>query len=97
MSRLWVRVVKKHKIARDCAVPCLWGEQRAALEAALSDMDLPTPIWLGKHENEFEKFRRTAFSADHFMEDIDFDRLEIEFLDDTGKKRKSDDPRNAFP
>ena len=46
--------------------------------------------------NEFEQFRHTAFTADHFVEDISFDRMEVEFLEDDGKKRKSDDPRNDF-
>ena len=30
------------------------------------------------------------------MEDVPFQKLEIEYLDDTGKKRKSNDPRNQF-
>lgn len=30
------------------------------------------------------------------MEDVAFDKLEIEFLDDENKKRRSQDPRNQF-
>ncbi len=96
MSRLWIRQIKNHRIAEQCTVPCAWGEQHDALREACRDMDMPCPIWLDKHENEFENFRRTAFTADHFVESINCDRLEIEFLDDTGKKRKSNDPRNDF-
>ena len=33
---------------------------------------------------------------EHFIEEVPFDKLEIEFLDDTGEKRRSKDPRNDF-
>jgi len=36
----------------------------------------------------------TAFTRDHFLEDVPFDRLEIEFIDDA--RRKNKDPRNDF-
>ena len=96
MARLWVRILKHHKIAQQETVPCVWGGQMEALQQALKELDVPMPIWLGKHEREFESFRRTSFLPDHFVEAVPFDRLEIEYLDDTGKKRKSDDPRNQF-
>ena len=96
MARLWVRVMKRHRIAQQATVPCVWGEQTQALQKALQDMDVPVPMWLGKHEREFQSFRRTAFLPEHFVEAVSFDRLEIEFLDDTGVKRKSSDPRNQF-
>lgn len=96
MSRLWVRVIADHRIREQETAPCAWGEERFALESVLKTLDLPNPIWLSKHEREFQSFRRTAFLPDHFIESVDFDRLEIEYLDDTGKKRKSSDPRNAF-
>ena len=96
MSRLWIRLIRHHRIARQQTVDCPWGEQHEALREACHDMDVPAPIWLGKNENEFEQFRRTAFTADSFVESVAFDRMEIEFLDDTGKKRRSSDPRNDF-
>lgn len=96
MSRLWMRVVQDHRIKRQGTAPCGWGEQNEALTELCKQFDIPRPIWLPKHEREFDSFRRTAFTAEHFIEEINFDRLEIEFLDDTGKKRRSNDPRNQF-
>jgi hypothetical protein len=96
MSRLWVRVMRDHRINEQDAVPCAWGDQKQALEEALKGLDLPIPMWLNKHEREFDHFRRTSFSPDHFVESVNFEKVEIEYLDDTGKKRKSDDPRNQF-
>ena len=96
MSRLWIRLIRHHRIMRQETVDCPWGGQNDALREACHAMDVPAPIWLSKNENEFEQFRRTAFIADNFVETVSFDRMEIEFLDDTDRKRKSMDPRNAF-
>ena len=96
MSRLWIRLIRHHRIARQMTVDCAWGDERDALREACHDMDVPAPIWLNKNENEFGQFRRTAFNADSFVESVSFDRKEIEFLDDEDKKRKRPDPRNDF-
>ena len=96
MSRLWVKLIKHHKMARNETIECAWGEQEQALIDLCREMDVPAPMWLSKHEFEFEQFRHTAFTKDHFIEEVSFDKMEIEFLDDTGKKRRSSDPRNQF-
>lgn len=96
MSRLWIRLIRHHRIARQMTVNCAWGDERDALREACHDMDVPAPIWLNKNENEFGQFRRTAFNADSFVESVSFDRMEIEFLDDEEKKRGRPDPRNDF-
>lgn len=96
MARLWLRVTKDHKIVRQETAPCQWGQERDVLVELCKQLDLPCPIWLSKHENEYDRFRRTSFQPEHFIESVDFDRMEIEFLDDTDKKRKSSDPRNQF-
>ena len=65
-----------------------------ALDEACRALDVPRPIWLPKNEREFSSFRMTAFTQDHFVEEIHFERMEIEFIDDV--RRKSKDPRNDF-
>ena len=94
--RLWVRVIKGRRIHRQLTTECELGGEREALTEACKQLDIARPIWLEKHEREFQSFRRTAFTADHFIEERPFEKLEIEFLDDTGKTRKSKDPRNDF-
>ncbi len=96
MSRLWVKLVKHHRMMKNETIECAWGEEQAALVELCREMDVPAPMWLNKHEFEFAEFRHTAFNRDHFVEEVSFDRMEIEFLDDDGKKRKSNDPRNQF-
>lgn len=96
MARLWARIIVKHRIAEQATAPCTPEGVEDALIELCHDFDIPCPIWLHKHENEFAAFRHTAFLPEHFMEEVPFQRLEIEYLDDSGKKRKSDDPRNQF-
>lgn len=96
MSRLWVKVIVRQRIDRQETAPCAWGGERDALAAVCKQMDLPYPIWLGKHAQEFDRYAKTSFLKGDFIEGVDFDRLEIDFLDDTDKKKRSRDPRNDF-
>ena len=94
MTGLWVRLMKKHRIDRQATRTCDFAAARDALTDLCRELDVLRPIWLPKHEREFESFRMTGFTRDHFLEDVPFDRLEIEFFDDA--RRKSRDPRNDF-
>ncbi len=96
MTRLWMRIIKKHRIDKQFIAPCAPGEERETLIALCREADLPVPMWLEKHEREFERFRRTVFLPDHFIEEVRFERLEIEFLEDETRTRVSRDPRNEF-
>ena len=96
MARLWLKVMKNHRIAAQYLAPCAQNEEKDTLVELCKQADLPCPIWLRKHESEYAQFRRTVFLPEHFIEEVSFDRMEIEYLDDSGKKHKSDDPRNQF-
>ena len=96
MARLWARIIVRHRIARQATIPCTPDGVDEALTELCREFDIPCPLWLDKHAHEFENFRHTAFLPEHFMEDVPFQRLEIEYLDDENRKRRSDDPRNQF-
>ena len=96
MARLWARIINRHRIERQATLDCAWEEAEDALTEMCREFDIPRPLWLDKHAREFEEFRHTAFLPEHFMEDVPFQKLEIEFLEDDGRSRKSDDPRNQF-
>ena len=99
MARLWGILKKKNRIWRDIVVE-IHGDDSEATQDALSDvcyaLDIPRPIWLDKHEREWEEFGQTRFLPDDFLESVDFQRMEIEFIDPDAKKKKSTDYRNAF-
>ena len=86
MTRLWVRLIRHHRIAAQRTVPCAPGEEQDVLREVCRELDAPTPLWLNKNEKEFETFRHTAFIQDNFVETISFDRMETEYLDDEKKK-----------
>lgn len=96
MNKLWIKAIRRHKPMKDVTVSCEWGEQKDTLREAMKDMDYPCPMWLTKHEKDFDSFRRVVFKREDFVEDVPFDMLEVEYLDDSEKKKRSQDPRNMF-
>lgn len=96
MPRLWARIIKKHRIDRQATAECAFQDAEAALTELCHGFDIPRPIWLNKHTREFEEFRRTQFLPEHFIEEVPFQKLEIEFLEDDDHSRRSLDPRNQF-
>lgn len=94
MTVLWTRAIKKHRIVRSETTPMEDG-LTAALEVLCAKLDIPRPMFLGKHEREWAQFGQTAFTKDHFVESIPFDKIEIEQYDPDIKKQRSQDPRNG--
>lgn len=94
-TALWVRVIRHHRTAREAVEPCTRHKPEEALAEACRKLDLSRPLWLEKNQREWEAFGQTRFLPDAFMESVDFDRLEIEFIDPDAKKKHSRDPRNA--
>ena len=95
-TSLWVRTIRHHRTDRQATVPCGRKEAHGALQEACHELDLPEPLWLEKNEREWEEFGMTRFLPDAFFEQVDFERLEIEYIDPDAPKRKSRDPRNAY-
>ena len=93
-TSLWVRVIKGHRIIGQETEPCQHGQVQQALEAAMDRLDLPKPLWLQKHQREWDEFGQTRFIHEHFLESVGFDRLEIEFINPRAQKKR--DPRNEF-
>ena len=96
MARLWAKIIRKHRIERQATQTCGLDDAQDALTEICREFDIPRPLWLDKHTREFREFRRTVFLPEHFMEEIPFQKLEIEFLEDDGRTRRSNDPRNHF-
>jgi hypothetical protein len=53
-----------------------------ALEEACLRFDLGKPIWLDSNIAEFQQHARTRFGKDHFVEEIDFDYLEMQVIEE---------------
>lgn len=94
-TALWVRVIRHHRTARQVTEPCLRDEPEEALAEACHKLDLSRPLWLEKNQREWDEFGQTRFLPDAFLERVDFERLEIEFIDPDAPGKGSRDPRNA--
>ena len=94
-TALWVKEIRHHRIDRQATAPCTRDDPQDALEQACRELDIPKPLWLDKHQREWDEFGMTRFLPDAFFESVSFERLEIEYIDPDAKKRKSQDPRNG--
>ena len=54
----------------------------AAIEHACHLFDLGVPIWLDHNVKEFQKNGKTRFYQDNFIEEIEFDYLEMQILEE---------------
>ena len=53
-----------------------------ALEEACNRLDLGKPIWLDSNIEEFKRMAKTRFYQDNFIEEIEFDYMEIHVLEE---------------
>ena len=88
-GRLWARVVRRHRIVKSETVDIASGDFEAALLEACRRFDVQRPLQLPKHDRELSEFGRTFYSKEHFLEPIDFDRLEVELLPADGEERRA--------
>ena len=96
-TALWLRTIRHQRMDRQHVAPCSrTDDPQDALEEACRALDIARPIWLDKHTREWEEFGQTRFLPADFLESVDFQRMEIEFIDPDAKKKRSTDPPNAF-
>jgi hypothetical protein len=88
-GRMWLRLMKNNRAKRDLIVSCDYRQPQLALREAMHELDLSMPVWLPRHQKDWQEFSLTHFTAEHFLDSINFDRLEISFIapDDKQKKR----------
>ena len=88
MFRLWAKMFKDNRLMKDMEV------QNASLESnrtrkiyqAIDDIcvefDLAHPIWLESTIREFQLHDKCRFTKDNFPDEIEFDYLEIQVLEE---------------
>ena len=85
--RLWGRLIRHHRIARQETVTIEGDDIEEAFLEICRRFDVQRPLQLPKHNREFEQFGRTAYTREHFTEPVDFDRLEIELIQPEGERK----------
>ena len=87
MFRLWAKEFKDTRMLRDMMVEDDSTDTRThkvfnAIEKICYEFDLCKPIWLDKNIAEFKRLSKTRFERDNFIEQIDFDYLEIHVIEE---------------
>ena len=88
MFRVWFKIYKENHLIKDTIVESNdYDISRTkkvfdALENACHEFDLSIPIWLNLNVNDFKRHSRTRFNKDNFIEEIDFDYLEMQVIEE---------------
>lgn len=87
MFRLWAKTFQNNHMLRDTCIEDVSCDTRThkvfrALDEVCLQFDLSKPIWLDKNIQEFKRHRKTRFQRDNFMDQIDFDYLEIQIIEE---------------
>ncbi len=85
--RIWFKIFKDNHLLRDTVITDESNDTRThkifrALEQVCYDFDLSRPLWLDATISEFKHHAKARFSQDNFVEDIDFDFLEIHVIEE---------------
>lgn len=94
MGRLWVRLMKHHRVERSETIPCRAEDAEEALRELLPKMDLSQPVWLERHRLDWEQYAMTRFLPEHFLESVPFDSMEISYIAPEGAGKP---PRKRNP
>lgn len=86
-GRLWIRLMKGQRCQKDLVVKCLRDEPQNALREALPPLDVSQPMWLPRHQTDWEEYAFTRFLPEHFVDSVGFDRMEISYIFPEEEKR----------
>ena len=87
MLRLWAKTFQNNRMLRDMTVCDDTEDTRThkifrALDQVCSEFDLGKPIWLDSNVQEFKRHAKVRFYSDSFIEDIEFDYLELQVIEE---------------
>ncbi len=85
--RIWGKLWKDNHILKDTVIENSEEDTRThkifqAIEKISMEFDLSQPIWLDKNIRDFKKLAKTRFNKDSFIEEIEFDYLEIQVIEE---------------
>ncbi|MBE5951629.1 MAG: hypothetical protein E7260_08580 [Lachnospiraceae bacterium] len=88
MFRLWAKIWKENHLIKDTVIEnddnTLNRTRKvfAAIDSVCYEFDLSKPIWLDSTVREFKIHDKARFSQDNFVDQIDFDYLEIQVIEE---------------
>lgn len=87
MFRMWVKLFENNHMLKDITIANDKDDTRthkilSGLEEACLEFDLPKPIWLDSNIREFKQISKTRFTRDSFVENVEFDYMEIHVIEE---------------
>ena len=88
MFKLWAKIIVSGKMVKNMTIENSDSSLNrtknifSAIDEVCYSYDLSKPIWLDKNINEFKKSNKTRFTKDNFVDEIDFDSLDIEIIEE---------------
>ena len=87
MFRMWGKMWKDNRLLKDIMIENGNSDTRThkvfrALDDICMEFDLGKPIWLDSNVQDFKRHSRTRFRQDSFIEEIEFDYLEIQIIEE---------------
>lgn len=85
--RIWGKIWKNNHMLRDTVIEDDRDDTRThkifhALDEICYAFDLGKPIWLDSTINEFKRHSKARFYQDNFIEEIPFDYLELQVIEE---------------
>ena len=85
--RIWFKILKDNHLLQDTVIKDDSEDTRThkifhALEQVCYEFDLSKPIWLDATVAEFKRHDKARFYQDNFVEQIEFDFLEIHVIEE---------------
>ena len=87
MFRLWAKIFKDNRMLLDTVIADDTIDTRThkifnAIEKACYEFDLGKPLWLDVTISDFQKHSKARFYQDNFVEQVEFDYLEIQVIEE---------------
>lgn len=94
MYKLWAKKIKNNRIISSVTAENkdnISAEEKRVkcLDEICKKFDLGIPIWLKNHDMDFLQFKYVVLYPEDFIDEVDFDKLEIELIDDGSDKTKN--------
>lgn len=85
--RIWFKMIKDNRMLKDTTITDNSNDTRThkifhALDEVCYAFDLSKPIWLDNTVADFKRHAKARFYQDSFIDNIDFDYLEIQVLEE---------------
>ncbi len=85
--RIWGKIFKDNRLLQDIVITEEGVENRTkkifnALDAMCYEFDLSKPIWLESTIEDFKRHDKCRFTADNFIDSIEFDYLEFHVIEE---------------